>query len=67
MKLRVKPIYGWGWFGTDNATVPVPASFEIEAQLLEPSDNSQPFKTAVGQLVGTSNHPLEGRWIWLWQ
>ena len=60
MKIRVKPIYGWGWHAEDEShsmtAVKVPPEFDLDIEI-----NEQPH-SGLG-LVTESNHPLTGMWI----
>jgi hypothetical protein len=62
MKLRIIPIYGWGWFQKDGSLFEVPPAFDLEVEVIEPGDV---FKTALGRAEG--DHPLSGMWILLAQ
>jgi hypothetical protein len=64
MKLSVEPIYGWGWTNSSGQPIDVPAPFELEVR----ATKEEPFVgTAVGQLLGSPSHPLNGLWIRLSQ
>lgn len=59
MRLRVKPIYGWGWTAPDNSPVTVPGEFELDAH-----------EIPVGAIQGRvfqPNHPLNNLWVVLSQ
>jgi hypothetical protein len=64
MRLLVKPIYGWGWFGAEGDAVDVPAPFELEITVIEAG---QPFGEALGRLQNDVRHPLSDLWILLSQ
>ena len=62
MKLHVKPIYGWGWFGPKGApALAVSPDFDFEATVVLPGT---PFGTALG-LVSKVGHPLDTLWVLL--
>jgi hypothetical protein len=64
MKVRVTPIYGWGWFPIDETrAIDVPPEFTFDVIIIE---SGTPFITAVG-LVSKDDHPLRGMWVALWQ
>jgi hypothetical protein len=63
MKLRIKPIYGWGWFGNSAQAIEVPAPFDLEVEIIE---GNAPFATALGQM-NEAGHPLSGLWLLLSQ
>lgn len=62
-RLRVSPIYGWGWFLADssNRAIDVPPLFELTAEIID-----GPHLNAIGRLDQPS-HSLHGMWIWLCQ
>jgi len=59
VKLRVTPIYGWGWQAAGGAFMEVPSEFEMDAEEFQ----AKVFK---GQ-VSTPGHPLDGMWVFLSQ
>lgn len=60
MKLRVKPIYGFGWFRAgEQRAIEVPTEFELDAEVVEPG---APPKLVLGQ-VTQSDHVLAGFWV----
>jgi hypothetical protein len=63
MRLRVKPIYGWGWYGPGDDIFEVPPPFELDA---DAQGDAVSFREALGQ-VTIQGHPLHGMWIFLSQ
>lgn len=61
VRLRVIPIYGYGWNSADSGFVEVPPEFEMEASIVVPG---KPFRVALGQ-ASQSDHPLNSLWILL--
>jgi hypothetical protein len=61
MKLHVQPIYGWGWFDSENTSVDVPEPFALAVSVVEEGDS---FKVWLGQ-VENPTHSLTGLWILL--
>ena len=61
MLFHLVPVYGWGWFTDDNASVDVPAPFDLEAEIIE---GGTPPKILLGQL-SLAGHTLSGLWIHL--
>ena len=55
MKLRVKPLYGWGWRGPDNTVLAMPAEFSLEAEEMP--------KGLIKGRVSDPNHSLDGLWV----
>ena len=66
MRLRVEPIYGWGWRDNEGNVMDVPSPFEIEAAVIVPGTKNGLFEAALGYMEGT-RHPLSGFWIFLSQ
>jgi hypothetical protein len=62
MKLRVEPIYGWGWFDGE-IMMEVPMQFDLEVEFIEAGAS---FASALGHF-NQSNHPLSGLWLLLAQ
>lgn len=62
MRLRVEPIYGWGWNDLQGRSVEVPGPFELEVSVL----GMAPF-AAMGRLDDCCDHPLRGLWVLLSQ
>jgi hypothetical protein len=61
MKLHVQPIYGWGWFDSENASVAVPEPFALAVSVGEEGDS---FRVWLGQAENPA-HSLTGLWILL--
>ena len=59
MRLRVTPIYGWGWQTDAGTFMDVPPEFEMEAE--------QPRATLFKGRVSAPDHPLDGMWVFLTQ
>ena len=64
MKLRVEPIYGWGWSDcASGQSIDVPPPFEFEVSIVK---EGEPFRGALGHLLA-DRHVLSGMWILLTQ
>jgi hypothetical protein len=62
MRLRVEPIYGWGWFyRREKESLSPPPEFVMEAEV---ALNGAPFRVARGR-VSIAGHLLDGLWILL--
>ena len=62
MKIRVQPVYGYGWLNANREGVEVPAPFDLSVRVFA---EGAPFKGAVG-LLSDRDHPLSGMWISVW-
>jgi hypothetical protein len=62
LKIRVEPVYGWGWFrGPGTAAIDVPSAFDMDIEIVTP-DPIFPFRAALGQCT-SHGHLLDGMWI----
>ena len=61
VRLRVKPVYGWGWVRLPGTTIEVPPEFELHA-VVEKQDADRSPVFAIGRLVALG-HPLDGLWL----
>jgi len=59
MKLRIRPINGWGWFDAKGEPLDVPPAFEIDVIVTQEGD---PFTSVLGQ-VAPGSHPLAEKWL----
>ncbi len=59
MKLQIRPIHGWGWFGPEARPVDVPPAFPLTVTVTQEGD---PFTSVLGQ-VPAGTHPLAGLWL----
>lgn len=58
MKLRIRPIYGWGWFDAKGVPLDVPQPFTFDVTVTQDGD---PFVSVLGQAPG--DHALAGKWL----
>ena len=59
MKLKIKPIYGWGWRVPNASLIEVPSEFQLEAE-------ETPEGIITGR-VSIPGHPLDSYWVVLTQ
>jgi len=59
MKLRIKPIYGWGWAAPDGSPMEVPGEFDLDVK-------QDPVGVIRGRVL-KPGHPLNNFWVVLSQ
>ncbi len=59
MKVLVKPIYGWGWYESDNH--PLPSPFSLDLEVIKSGDRPE---LTFGQ-IDEPKHLLNGKWVLL--